>query len=318
MYKIFLTIITTFFALATLFPMLGISEVLSEPLIQAQIYMCLALLIVFLLCVITKFWLTAVLYMGMIAMHFGIVTQVYPLSEHPNICPATGTNISVMTYNIYYKNHDTQAIVANILSEDPDILMLQEGKDEFLKRSYDALSENYAFFYPDIAKDRNSSPSIFSKFPIKKIDTPKLPISAQRLLQATIQIDGQDIDFMPIHAVSPKSAKTIKKRNMLLQDLANHAQKLRYENKKFIIAGDFNSVPWHPKMLSLQNQGAMTGNPSLWNYFGTWPDWGAPFISVPIDHIFSSQGIKKISYKKVSHSAGSDHFPIKSTLIVCK
>lgn len=317
-YKILLTVITAALALAAFLPMLEISEVLSEPFEQMRVYILLATAVFMLLSMITKFWITAGFHVLLIVMHTYVLLQIYPVSEAQTACRTSDRPITVMAYNIFYKNQNTNAIIATILAEDADIVALQEAKEPFLKNAYDKLSQKYAFSYPDISKDPFFSPAIFSKYPIKVIKQKKLPISAVRIPHATLDVDGQSLELISIHAISPKNVRTIKKRNMFIQDLANYAQNMRYEGKKFIIAGDFNSVPWHPKMVALQKQGGVIANLSLWNYFGTWPNWGAPLFSVPIDHIFSSQGIKKISYKKVSHSAGSDHFPIKSTLNLCK
>lgn len=317
-YKITLSIITTLLTLSVVIPFIGISEVISEPFDQMRLYFLIGSLLLLALCLFSKFWLTAGIYVVLILAHVSVITKAYPIIEKKKACNNVGPPLTIMAYNIYYKNQDTSKIIATILAGDADILALQEGKEKFLDESYEALSEKYPFSYPNRSKGEFFSPAIFSKYPIKEIKKEKMPVSAVRILQATIEFEGQDIQFASIHAISPKNARTIKKRNLFIQDLANYSQSLRYEDQKFIFAGDFNSVPWHPKLIALQKQGGLTGNTSVWNYFGTWPNWGAPIFSVPIDHIFSSQGLKKISFKKVNHSAGSDHFPVKSAILVCK
>ncbi len=309
---------TMLFAFATFMPSLGFSEVISEPLDQMRTYILLGAILILSVFVISKSWIIAGFFAFFAATHLYIIMQAYPSATQQQPCVQTTESASMLTYNIFFKNRQTDEIIANILAQDADIVSLQEGKTPFLEESYGSLIQKYSYAYPDVSKGEFFSPAIFSKYPITKIQKPKMPMSAKRFLQATIDINGTPIEVIAIHAVSPKNAKTVKSRNTFFQDLANYVQNLRYENKNFIIAGDFNSVPWHPKMLNIQKQGGLTGNPSIANFFGTWPNWGAPFISVPIDHIFTSEGIKKISYKKVNQSAGSDHFPVKSHFEICK
>jgi len=304
--------------LSVIVPATALSEVLSEPFEQLRIYFMLGTILMFILCLLTKFWVTSGFHAILTFVHLYIITVAYPISQKEIACKTSDKIITVLAYNIFYKNMKTDAIINTILNADADIVALQEGKEKFLDQSYDQLSKRYPFSYPDHSKGEFFSPAIFSKYPIINIKKEKMPISAVRILQARIDIEGQEIELASIHAISPKNTRTIKKRNLFIQDLANHSQNLRYQGHKFIFAGDFNSVPWHSKMIALQKQGGLSGNPSLTNYFGTWPNWGAPLFSVPIDHIFSSEGFKKISYKKASHSAGSDHFPIKSALYLCK
>ncbi len=311
-------LITLFCAVLVILPALGISEIISEPLEQLRVYSVIVTSLIVLLCLLQKFWLISGVNIAMIAAHLYVVTQAYAPSRGISACDRQVGNITIMAYNIFYKNQNTDAIVANILASDADIVALQEGKKPFLEDAHDKLSKRYPFAYPDISKGEFFSPAIFSKYPIISVEKPKMPISGKRVLQVQIDGAGTTLEVISVHAVSPKNLETIKIRNMFFQDLANHAQNLRYGGKKFVIAGDFNSVPWHPNMISIQKQGALTGNTSLWNYFGTWPNWGAPFLSVPIDHIFTSEGLKKTSYQKVNQSAGSDHFPVISSFDLCK
>lgn len=317
--KLLFIAITILLTLSTLMTWPSFPEIAKEPFEQSRIYIIIILIGCAFLSLLGKFYILTGINLLLVATHMYVVLQAYPLvKKHTEICSDETQSLSVLSHNIYYKNLNYNAIAKNILNQNADIVMLQEAKKPFLEQTYDTLSQTYPFIHPDIKNGKSTKAAIFSKYPITEVTTPALPLSKVRISHAKIEVDVQVINVISIHAISPKGQKTIELRNRTINDLANYAQNLRYNDEAVIIAGDFNNAPWYPQMRALQKQGDLKGNPHLLNYFGTWPEWGKGIIAFPIDHIFYSRHFTNISYKKVSNSAGSDHFPVLAQFKLCK
>ncbi len=319
--KILILLFTISCLALTILPYTDIWPLYADAADQLRVYVAATLVVLFILSVLYSSYFISMIQLILICVQACVITLAYPLKHKSHkTCENAQTPIRVMSYNILYKNDRVEEILANIAGAQPDIVVLQEAQETFLDYSHKSFTKTHPFFYPNYEEGKKFTVTLYSKYPIKTIEKPQMPRSKRQILHAQIERSGKIIDLIGLHSTSPKDDERLHERNLFLQDVADYAQNKVYENPniRLILAGDFNSAPWTPPMRNIQNQARLLGNPSILNYFGTWPAWAAPLFSVPIDHIFYTKNFHNENYTRKSYSSGSDHFPIYADFYLCE
>jgi len=230
--------------------------------------------------------------------------------------PRPGTELTVMTVNLYVGRADAEAIVDEVRRHDADILVLTEvspgSMAELLRLGIDGPLPHAL---PDPVPARGST-IIRSRLPLTPVPADRggsatLPVSESPVGVLAAANVGKDVVVRGVHPTHPVGRR-VKLWHAGLNDLTDAIGDTR---GPMIVAGDFNASVDHPVMRQLMAPGlrdahevAGAGRPT------TWPrERGfAPFVH--IDHVVV-RGVDVASATEVV-IPGSDHEAVIARLVV--
>ncbi len=211
--------------------------------------------------------------------------------------------VKVLTFNTWFENDDWPAIEQYLRKEDADIVVMMEfgpSKQpllEKLKALYpyrkDCLSISYCYLV------------LLSKLPFEeaghknKWDGPAYIWVRYGEELSGLTVMGTHLSRPPFAAIQLRQAKNLA------------AQALKME-EPVIVAGDFNATQWSMMIGAFETASGftrLTGQP-------TWPTYFLGLPQLGIDHIFISDGVRKLSEPKSGADAGSDHLPLSVRLSI--
>ena len=225
----------------------------------------------------------------------------------PRAAPARQT-IKLIQFNLWDRNRDPAATARWILSQDPDIVVLEElGAGQVPA----ALAARYPHHSPC---EPTCATIILSKAPQTAGEAMDWPGLGPRHEGAWATF-GQGEDAFTVAGVHytwpiPPGPQRDQARRFA-DDLAG------FDRRSLIVAGDFNMNPWS---WALKRQDARLGIPRLTHAIFTWPagpisHWrlNLPFAALAIDHIYAGPAWKAVSVSR-GPVLGSDHYPIVAVL----
>lgn len=218
--------------------------------------------------------------------------------------------LSLLSHNVWRANRTIDATIDMILSEDADVVALQEvgGPDGAWTRLETR--------YPYRGECRRQHSLLLSKLPITASHCETMPAkdgAALRLAWASLRMaDGAEATVASTHLTwpSPPAAQTAAWRGL------TGALK-RFAPERLVLVGDFNSVPWTYAMgrhdAALQPLRRRTRALSTWpaNFVGLRPPWVGAIL--PIDHIYAGPAWRRVKVRR-GRPAGSDHYPLIAIL----
>ncbi len=305
-----------FSAIIVFTPKTGYFIFAAELLIQFQVQTSFILFLIFIILVFKRLYILSIMQILLLVFNIFPIIRSYSLWESPPNCiyDKAQKPLRIFSYNIYHKNKNFDQIIHAIKISDADLVILQEAKSHFLNYAHNIMVKEYPFYYPEIDKGKRSSWTLYSKYPVTSSVIKKS--YNNKAIYASINIDGTPVNITGVHTKSPKTLYAINARNQHIKNLSDDVNKISKTSSHIIVAGDFNSVPWHPSMQKFITESNLNNN-LIFNIFGTWPTWSIPFFTVPIDHIMHNDGFYKATYYRGKPS-GSDHFPIYADLYFCK
>lgn len=224
----------------------------------------------------------------------------------------------LITFNVFGRNDDPQALVANIIAIDADIVALQEYSREVRRAVHGELAEHYPHFQYCVG-GRRAFVGLYSKLPFEPLDADACSASAvnddrtARIVVRFLPDDAAPFTLATTHNDWPAPiTRQVDQFNTLRDALSNITQPL-------ILAGDFNSTPWSYTLRRFVTEAGMIRHtfnlptfPTLWYYLGDWrPTW--PIL--PIDHVMT-RGDIVIHELETGEPSGSDHLPVIVTFSV--
>lgn len=227
--------------------------------------------------------------------------------------------VTVLTYNAYYINRDTAAVLDIIGRADPDVIALQELNDDLAAGLTAALADAYPHQYLLTLGESPAGKGILSRLPFS--DAWSWRDGWQQQQRVTLDVNGAPVIFYNFHAPTPfrlpfgySSAERARSVSRLLTDSAAH-------DVPVIAAGDFNlsdaSLDYWRITRTFSDSYRQVGAPFGW----TFPDfadlsqglaWMQPFVR--IDYVFHSAAFTPVSAQVFDHSGGSDHRPLRVEL----
>ncbi len=221
--------------------------------------------------------------------------------------------LKVFSCNTWAYNQDYPLLLELIRKENPDIAMFYEvtvpGQQQL-----DTLNDILPF-----AVGRNSQSVIYTKL---DLNGTKVLHSNSKYYNTTIIENLQQGDraftLVGTHPSSPQNKEQFLARNVQLNNLAEY---LSGSTAPLIMGGDFNVSMWSPFYRKFVEKSRLDNARQGFGVIPTWspmkiralPEFLQPWLSVPIDYIFTRSGQKfdlhPISMKAGSY-VGSDHLPV--------
>jgi endonuclease/exonuclease/phosphatase (EEP) superfamily protein YafD len=208
------------------------------------------------------------------------------------------------------QNRDTAGIVAEVLAERPDVLVLLEYRSHWHEAFQPALAAEYPHMHCTIQED-NFGLAIYSRRPFVGPVDMDLRLGSIGLPQAraVIQLDGRDVALYCVHLAPPGGIwSTTEQRH----EFADLLEQLKQETLPVVLCGDFNFTNRSVFADALERLGLIDvhrisgrGRGTTWCRIGLLR-W---LPGIRLDHIFLS---KELTSPRCATGVGrgSDHRPV--------
>jgi endonuclease/exonuclease/phosphatase (EEP) superfamily protein YafD len=229
--------------------------------------------------------------------------------------PVSGANqpwVKIMFANVWETNRNYDPILAQVRAEKPDLAVFVEVNERWRKQ-LDSLQDIFPY-----RLDNKRGEVLYSKTDLTGVEiVPENPRYVRTLIVRNMQQQGKKFTLVVTHPSSPANPAEFAKRNAHLQALAPVLATL---TDNLMVVGDFNTTPWSPYYRQFVDDARLVNAQQGFGVSTTWtslairklPGWVQPFLSVPIDHIFTRSGSLKMRSTSFHAGAdiGSDHVPI--------
>ncbi len=237
-------------------------------------------------------------------------------------------SLSILTWNVLYRNADSAGVVRVIREADADVVCLQEVAPAHEAAIRAGLENDYPFAVIRAVADRGGGYAILSRFEFAEARSIPHSSASERALDAVSVLARSPIgpiQFLNVHLPAPRvlSGTPLERARSYLETAALRAAELRHFAKSLdteapaIVAGDFNSLETEPGIVyltgalgfadcfrSLHRAGA---KPEI-----TWRANGsdASGFQARIDYVFCSRHLAPTK-AEVIRAGESDHWPVR-------
>ena len=205
--------------------------------------------------------------------------------------------LRVMTFNTWAKNHDIDAIAAEVRRQRPDIV----GMMEFVppkQRLRGMLKPDYPH-QADCTDRPYCYLALFSRWPVEKVSARSL-WEGPPYLHAVVRTPQGPVHVFVVHTLRfPWLGSQLKQVRAM-------ARTVRRVKGPKIVMGDFNATPFSVMLHTFVRNSGLKRQ----TWLPTWPSWAAQLPQLAIDHVFISPDIVRTGGPWIGHAAGSDHFPV--------
>jgi len=208
--------------------------------------------------------------------------------------------IKVLQFNVLKENENKEETIELILSENADIVMLEEINEEWGRVLEEKMTEAYPYYKIHPREDFFGI-AFFSKYPLTEVEV--FDIHYYPVITAVADCGENNVRVFGVHSKAPTTALNFENRNKHIELLADEINK---HKEPILITGDFNAVPWDNAIIKFKEETGLTD--SRTSLSSTFPSWGL-FAKVPIDFIFYSAEISCSDFRTVGNNF-SDHYGI--------
>lgn len=215
----------------------------------------------------------------------------------------SGETIKLLHANVLRTNTEPAALLAQIVVENPDLVILQEMSPVWL-RAMQGLSAEYPYSVAE-ARDGAFGIGLFSKLPFEDARILHAPPIDLPEIRAIVKLGAYGVNIVSSHPMSPIGRAGIDARN---QQLSALGQDLAAMPGPTILIGDLNISMWAPTYELFEQT---TGLQNARKGFGLVPTFPVflPVAGIPIDHCLVSDEIHVLEFRTGS-KIGSDHLPV--------
>lgn len=243
-----------------------------------------------------------VLTLALLALYSAWPHMVSSDLQDRNFKLATGEQLlRIAHFNTYKNNLDFNAIAAEVLRLDADVVSLIEMSNEKKQAVLPKLLEKYPY-QSDCLQKQHCDQAIISKIPFSATAAQSLwegPPYVMIRLGSTYS----NVSIYSVHTTRfPHSRAQLRQIQGLIKLLESSAG-------NEIVMGDFNSTVFSRVLSTLEKGAGLQRITDL-------PTWPATYQmpQLAIDHIFISEGLRVVGNQQIGANVGSDHYPIIATL----
>lgn len=232
----------------------------------------------------------------------------WPWMQAPLAPSASAARISVLLYNVWFRNGSTDQLAPAIQAIDADVVVLLEMTPA-IREKLRPLDAHYPQRF-ECWQTPGCDVLVFSRLPIKEphIDFTGPPARSPIAWFET-NAAGCAINIFATHLTRPFPFLPAWAQGKQADDLA---ASLRGWPGPKLLVGDFNAVPWGHVVKTVAKQANL--HVSL-GAEGTWPSIFPPFLRLPIDQVMATEGMAFAS-RKVLALPGSDHAAVLTEIAI--
>jgi len=213
---------------------------------------------------------------------------------------------TLLTANLNFANVDTDAFIALVRDEQPDIVVVLEVTHAW-SDALAALAEAYPARYV-VPREDAFGIGILARVPFTAIEA--IDLRGAPAIDAGLALrDGTRLRLVATHLRPPVSRAWASERNAQLTALADV---IGTAQAPTVVTGDFNITPYSPIFADWLDTTGLEDAQRGRGFAVTWPA-GLPVLGVPIDHCLVSEHVIASAMRR-SGAFGSDHFAIMTSL----
>ncbi len=217
--------------------------------------------------------------------------------EQAVLSSAHGSTLKVLHMNVLQPNSAFDEAIAGALESGADVISVQEVGPEWGEALESGLSTMYPYAHVE-PRTNCYWIALFSKRPFTSVGT--VVVQGAPFIEAVIDVDGEPLRLLAVHATSPISYPHFLRRNRQLDHLARYVAEC---DTATLLVGDLNTVPWDSAFERFCSRAGLA--PTAGTEQRTWPSIG-PLALIPLDHLLISRTITTSSIVTFPIS-GSDH-----------
>ncbi|MGG6898203.1 MULTISPECIES: endonuclease/exonuclease/phosphatase family protein [Rhizobium] len=239
-------------------------------------------------------------------VHSVLMLQEHAASSFVASAEASGGHFKLLSFNIEDSNFENGARIADlIVASKADVVEIFEAGPVF--SAMDRITKIYPYRIGCGEMTTDCDSLLLSKRPfrtrlMRSLDS----LWDNRFILATIDMDGQPVNFASIHLSKPYFDEFHQIELGLLASILNDAK------EPLILAGDFNASVIAPDMRDFL---AATALRHAFPEPATWPVAAGPY-GISIDHVFARAPLRLISVKQIRDAMGSNHFGLMAEFSV--
>jgi endonuclease/exonuclease/phosphatase (EEP) superfamily protein YafD len=223
----------------------------------------------------------------------------------------SGSNIVLYSHNVQWSEGVPVDVARQILSVDPDVVLLQEADDAFLADLTPLLGGRYPHQATTIGQ-RTTSMATLSRWPLAEVfDTMTEPWDENPFLFTTVSTPSGELRLANVHLSAPVSSRNRERREREFA-VIEAAEAVRGLD---LLIGDFNASSAHRDLRRLIERGYADGHREVGCGLGlTWSRRGGGWPSVlSLDHLFTGGDVTPVAYQVLDY-ASSDHKAIAAEI----
>ncbi|MDD2599984.1 MAG: endonuclease/exonuclease/phosphatase family protein [Kiritimatiellae bacterium] len=227
------------------------------------------------------------------------------LPQQQQIAAEAPVRIRILQANVLSSNRNFALLRELIRQSDPDVIVLQETTQQWLKELAHLDAE-----YPVSAafpREDNFGVATFCRHTnataqILFLDDPSmLPIS-----RVELTLNNKTLTITGVHLLPPLGKAYWSERNWYAEKLAAELAKIESAQ---IVTGDMNNAPWAARFDDFTKTSGLLDCAGGRGALATWPTFLPPILRLPLDHCFHSKEVI-ITVRRRAAKIGSDHFPM--------
>lgn len=218
----------------------------------------------------------------------------------------------VLFSNVWSQNQNYGQVLTLVRAEDPDFAVFAEVSAKW-KQQLDTLKD----ILPYATRDQKGE-IIYSKVDLTGTEIiDRDPRFLNALIIRKLKYKNREFTLVADHPPSPRNNAAFVSRNQQLAALGQYLENLP---DTLIVLGDFNISLWSPYYRQFVDRTRLINARQGFGLAPSWalptvrrmPEWIQPWLSVPIDHIFTRSGSFKIRATSFHTGpyVGSDHLPV--------
>lgn len=272
----------------------------GQALLQSlRFHIAAALLGLVLLLFIGGAWRRALVFLLAFAVSAGQgAATIYRQQEARDALVATPGKplLKLLSFNILSGNPNGEGIARFVVGSGADVVVLMEAAP--IAPYVATLRTTYPYSAGCEEGARCGGVVILSRTPLADVSMQSLSgIWLNRLVTATTEIGGQEINLVAAHLVKPYFDE------FAAEELAKLGAVIGRLEGPVVLAGDFNAAAWSGAIDRLITRQQLLPGPG---YPATWPVRLGP-VGVPIDNIFTRAPLVIETVEAIADAMGSNH-----------
>jgi endonuclease/exonuclease/phosphatase (EEP) superfamily protein YafD len=219
---------------------------------------------------------------------------------------ARSVDFRLVTFNVFFRNHDYQRIAKYLESTNADAIVLQEI-NKAQATQLQALLPSYPHAY--LESSSRYGAAVFSRWPMTSAESLLLSPAGAQAAHVVLDWHGSAVAVLGVHLHWPLGPHNSQWRNAELARVAEFASS---QQTALLVAGDFNITPWSTHF---QDAVSRSGLIDCALGLGIEPSWPAPLplLGIRIDHCLASKHWRSVDVS-TGPFVGSDHRPLIADL----
>ncbi len=214
--------------------------------------------------------------------------------------------ISLLEANVLMDNHRSDDLLKIIRETDPDMILLAETDDWWLKQ-VDELAADYPYAVRQ-PQDNTYGMLLYSRLELIEPEVKFIVQADIPSISSGVRLRSGDV--IEIRCLHPKPPVPMEHPTSAPRDaeLLIVGKENRKDDSPYIVFGDLNDVAWSRTNYLFQDISGLLDPRVGRGFFHTF-NAKIPLIRFPLDHFFHSNHFRLVDFRRLGYF-GSDHFPV--------